>query len=493
MNVSHRYDRSRGEERRSLRIRSDRLLQWARMAEPGVGAPAIPFETLREGLKQFCFDDRTLRTLERDDDFRALQFRSHQIFYVSRFSLAQRNIELSIGQLERGFNCARTTVRRALKNELEPPKLRGRHDAISDDSENKILAWLRQQAEKSQPATRTDILHYCVTNFGRSITRGWVDSFLGRHLDDLKEATSHPQENPRLQIPREFLVETLRCMDQAVQGCVRDLVFNLDEVGASEWEDRKSKRVVVPAEMGDQPIHHGINRNLKHITIVTCVAASGEHLIPYVVTSQDAESLRTDLKKRGIEFGRHLTIVRNQKPYVNSGTFADYIKSVFLPYVTRVRKEREIEEEEAVLLMDNCPSHLTSEVITLLTTARVRVVTFAPHTTHIFQLLDLTLFGAFKRVGQYQLPFDDITTTSRFIYRLYIDFLRTLTPPNIWAAFGAIGVEFDVTQTPYRVIFHPEKLQESKGFKELWDIDFPLDALSTRRRRSPFGWLNKPE
>jgi hypothetical protein len=27
-------------------------------------------------------------------------------------------------------------------------------------------------------------------------------------------------------------------MEEAVQGCVRDLVFNLDELGVSEWEDR---------------------------------------------------------------------------------------------------------------------------------------------------------------------------------------------------------------------------------------------------------------
>jgi hypothetical protein len=37
----------------------------------------------------------------------------------------------------------------------------------------------------------------------------------------------------------------------------------------------------------------------------------------------------------------------------------------------------------------------------LLGSARVLVVAFAPHTAKIVQLLDLTLFGIFKRDGKY--------------------------------------------------------------------------------------------
>jgi hypothetical protein len=40
-------------------------------------------------------------------------------------------------------------------------------------------------------------------------------------------------------------------------------------------------------------------------------------------------------------------------------------------------------EEPAVLLMDmdNCSTHVRDDVIRILTEARVRVITFAPHTT----------------------------------------------------------------------------------------------------------------
>jgi hypothetical protein len=76
--------------------------------------------------------------------------------------------------------------------------------------------------------------------------KGWVDSFLGRHETELIETTSTRQGGPRLEVPRIFLDETIRGMNEAVHMRPSDLVFNLDEMEISEWEGRKSKRVVLP-------------------------------------------------------------------------------------------------------------------------------------------------------------------------------------------------------------------------------------------------------
>jgi hypothetical protein len=48
-----------------------------------------------------------------------------------------------------------------------------------------------------------------------------------------------------------------------------------------------------------------------------------------------------------------------------------------------------------------------------------------------------------------------------------MDLKRTPTSANIWEAFGEIGIMFDLTTVPYRVIFHSEKLRDFKRFKEL--------------------------
>jgi hypothetical protein len=43
-----------------------------------------------------------------------------------------------------------------------------------------------------------------------------------------------PQEAQRLEVPRCFLDETVRCITQFVHGLPTELVFNLDEVGISD-------------------------------------------------------------------------------------------------------------------------------------------------------------------------------------------------------------------------------------------------------------------
>jgi hypothetical protein len=89
-------------------------------------------------------------------------------------------------------------------------------------------------------------MDHCTAEFKIKFTRGWVNSFVLRDLDDVISAKSALQEEQRLRVPRAFLERAIKDLHDHVQGCVADLVFNLDEVGISDWEDRKTKKVVVP-------------------------------------------------------------------------------------------------------------------------------------------------------------------------------------------------------------------------------------------------------
>jgi hypothetical protein len=125
-----------------------------------------------------------------------------------------------------------------------------------------------------------------------------------------------------------------------------------------------------------------------------------------VVTSQDWAAVRQDLEADGIQIGRPLILKHRDDPCVNAELFEDYLRRVFLLHLMITRMVKDRREEDALLLMDDCSSHLTPPVIELLSTTRVRVVvvTFAPqpHTTQILQVLDLALFSVLKRRGEHQ-------------------------------------------------------------------------------------------
>jgi hypothetical protein len=200
---------------------------------------------------------------------------------------------------------------------------------------------------------------------------------------------------------------------------------------------------------------------------------------------QESDDLRKVMKKKDIEFGRHLILKKNQKSCLNNKMFVEYIKSTFIPHVTRIRAAKGIEREEAALLMDVCPTHLISGVRNLLNAARVPVVTFASYTTQIFQLLDLAFFGMLKWEEKYYLPFSDLGKTGNFVYNVYRKMEKTLTAPNIWAVFQAIEITCDTESIPCRIVLHQEKLRESKGALDSGDTatnDRPPISHAARSR-----------
>jgi hypothetical protein len=53
-------------------------------------------------------------------------------------------------------------------------------------------------------------------------------------------------------------------------------MFNLDEVGISDWKDHKTKKVIALPALLRQTIHRGLSRNVKNISVIACLSAAGE-------------------------------------------------------------------------------------------------------------------------------------------------------------------------------------------------------------------------
>jgi hypothetical protein len=136
---------------------------------------------------------------------------------------------------------------------------------------------------------------------------------------------------------------------------------------------------------------------------------------------------------------------------------------------------------------------MSDDIVPVLTCVRVQIIKFAPHTTNIFQVLDVVLFGAFKKhaIGLETLAGEQ--PAAAFLLKVYHDFKQIMIEINTWRAFAAIGFTYDIKQNPYGLLFNEEKLRHSLGFVELWERDSPLESLSKRRREAKFRWINKLE
>jgi hypothetical protein len=73
------------------------------------------------------------------------------------------------------------------------------------------------------------------------------------------------------------------------------------------------------------------------------------------------------------------------------------VTNVILPYFASTRESLHLQDFTGVLLWDNCTSHIDEGTKQLLADNNIRLVTFPPHTSHLFQPLDLVTVAAFKR------------------------------------------------------------------------------------------------
>jgi hypothetical protein len=115
--------------------------------------------------------------------------------------------------------------------------------------------------------------------------------------------------------------------------------------------------------MHGQTIHHEISRTVKHISVIACISTAGESLTLDIITSQAPRSVQEWLKKEGGRFGTDFVLRSNPKPYINAEIFLDYIQTVFLPNLAELRTLDAFTEETGVLLMEKCPSHVMSLMI----------------------------------------------------------------------------------------------------------------------------------
>jgi hypothetical protein len=240
-----------------------------------------------------------------------------------------------------------------------------------------------------------EVLTEVENRFRKVFTYQWVNRFLGRHSEAITYATIRPQEDPRLQVPRAYLDHYIDLVKTHLVGVRSRLVYNLDETGRSDWEKRKSLQGIVPTSMPAGRIHFPVTRKVKHQSMLVAINAVGEALCLLIVTS-DAVTKR--VFRDGIEEDVDLKVHVGRSGYVDAEIFYNYLRNVLIPTIRDYRESNQATDACAVLLMDNCTSHLKTETIQLLSENLVKIITFPPHTSGIFQMLDLVFFGVFKQV-----------------------------------------------------------------------------------------------
>jgi hypothetical protein len=63
-----------------------------------------------------------------------------------------------------------------------------------------------------------------------------------------------------MEVPRHFLDDYLQLIKKYVPLVWSELIFNIDECGFSDWEEKKQKSVIILAETHGTALYYPINR-----------------------------------------------------------------------------------------------------------------------------------------------------------------------------------------------------------------------------------------
>jgi hypothetical protein len=251
---------------------------------------------------------------------------------------------------------------------------------------------------------------------------------------------------------------------------------------------QKVKKIVILMGMKDRLIERKVRTTINHLTVLTCVAASGDALCPMMVTSHKVPD---DIYHGGHRPGKNFLIERNAKPYVDRPLFENFIRHQLIPHIAALRTNPCYSKAEAVLLIDNCSAHVTPEIFRLLSENHVKIVIFAPHTTNIFQAIDLSFFGVFKMKEKFWMDQDDDKTFTATIHKLVDQFHSVATLENICGSFVMAGFLYSTRVMPYVLEFSREGMMKSASFRHVWELDIPLESLLMRRQKAQFGFVNE--
>jgi hypothetical protein len=61
-------------------------------------------------------------------------------------------------------------------------------------------------------------------------------------------------------------------------------MFNLDEVDSSDLQDCQAREVAIPFAISTGEVFHAVSRRYRHVTLLACVSAVGDSLIPIIIS-----------------------------------------------------------------------------------------------------------------------------------------------------------------------------------------------------------------
>jgi hypothetical protein len=250
--------------------------------------PALGREALTLKLTQANISPQDIRVILRNEGFMAITTRNAQMANLKDLAWNLCQVSISPGDLAEIYEITEHHVRQILwKYAKKPDAHLGRPFSLTEDQEKQVIEEIKRRTFDEMYFTQAELLRWVISTMRVSLSQGWFVNFLKRYANEICIETVDPQEEPRLQVPRIWITRYWDLITKILPLAKLDLIFNLDETGLSEWEDRRSCEVVVPAAYKGMKLTYPVSRKVRHQTLTCLVNAAGDAYCPLLIAPTD--------------------------------------------------------------------------------------------------------------------------------------------------------------------------------------------------------------
>jgi hypothetical protein len=107
---------------------------------------------------------------------------------------------------------------------------------------------------------------------------------------------------------------------------------------------------------------------------------------------------------RGLRKNIDLQIKTVDSPYMTGTISIEYLRNTLIPVVESNRRLPGRVNKPAILGCDNCACHCKEEIPKELNKHGILLTTYRPHTSHVFQVLDILVFERLNAINKQQVP-----------------------------------------------------------------------------------------
>ena len=236
--------------------------------------------------------------------------------------------------------------------------LPGRPSEIGEVFEQ-IKNFIKNETENDHSVTLSVLMEYVTNDLHVNTTKKSLLQFMKNH--DFSYVTGSPTEDTRVNLDLEKLEAFYKVtLPESLRGVHPSIVFNMDEMGAERYADKKPVKVFLPKSRNRRRrIAIGVPRKPHRCTLMACIALDGSTLKPAIITKNKMVS--SVLFRRG--YGpRNIKLYHTKNSFVTCDVFERWLKEILIPYIEEKREYLRQRlgdfDDRAVLVLDGRSSHV---------------------------------------------------------------------------------------------------------------------------------------